>query len=209
MCYNLGMERLATLTIDDFLDRLGSKEPVPGGGGAAGVSGAVGAALALMVVSYSIGRKNLVEHQDILGAIDTELQDLRARMMHLADEDASAYAELSALWGLPKSDPRRMEGWDLALDRAIAVPTGIMDAGARLLDLCARLAPICNTLLFSDLAGAAALAEACVRVAGQNVRVNAVMMGNTNATERLLADLEHRRTRASQMRAEIEKVCGS
>ncbi len=203
------MERLASLSIDDFLTRLGSKEPVPGGGAAAGVTGAIGAALALMVVSYSIGRKNLAEHQDALGEIKAALEDLRGRLAHLADEDAKAYAELSALWGLPKDDRKRTECWNLALDRAIAVPTGIMDAGAKLLELCAYLAPICNRNLLSDLAGASALAEACVRAAGQNVRVNAAMLDDNDACERLMADLAHRRASAGEKRAEIERACGS
>jgi len=205
----MGMERLASLSIDDFLTRLGSKEPVPGGGAAAGVTGAIGAALAQMVVSYSIGRKNLAEHQDALKAIGSALDELLARLTHLADEDATAYAELSALWGLPKDDPKRVKGWNLALDRAIAVPTGIMDAGAKLLELCAQLAPICNKNLLSDLAGASALAEACVRAAGQNVRVNAAMLEDTDASERLMADLASRRRSAGEKRAEIERACGS
>ncbi|MCA9271531.1 MAG: cyclodeaminase/cyclohydrolase family protein [Phycisphaerales bacterium] len=203
------MDSLADLTLDVFLDRLGSKEPVPGGGAAAGATGAIGAALALMVVSYSIGRKNLAQHQEELQSIEGDLRDLRARMMHLADEDASAYAELSALWGLPKDDPKRIEGWNLALDRAIAVPTGIMDAGAKLLDVCAQLAPICNKNLLSDLAGASALGEACVRAAGQNVRVNALMLDDKDATERLMQDLAARRARAGGAREAIEKACGS
>lgn len=205
----MGMERLASLSIDDFLTRLGSKEPVPGGGAAAGVTGAIGAALALMVVNYSIGRKNLAEHQDEIKEIGSVFEDLRSRLTHLAEEDASAYAELSALWGLPKDDPKRTEGWNLALDRAIAVPTGIMDAGAKLLDLCAKLAPICNRNLLSDLAGASALAEACVRAAGQNVRVNAAMLDDKDASERLMADLASRRGSAGEKRAEIERACGS
>ena len=205
----MGMDSLAQLALDDFLERLGSKEPVPGGGAAAGVTGSIGAALALMVVNYSIGRKNLAEHQEQLGAMAKELQGLRAQMVRLADEDASAYAALSALWGLPKEDPKRADGWGAALDRAIAVPTGIMDAGAGLLELCARLAPICNRNLLSDLAGASALAEACVRAAGQNVRVNAAMLDDQDEAKRLMADLEHRRARAGEARAAIEKACGS
>lgn len=205
----MGMDSLAQLTLDDFLDRLGSKDPVPGGGAAAGVTGAIGAALTLMVVNYSIGRKSLAQHQEELQSIESDLRDLRAQMMHLADEDASAYAELSALWGLPKDDPKRIEGWNLALDRAIAVPTGIMDAGAKLLDLCARLAPICNKNLLSDLAGASALGEACVRAAGQNVRVNASMLDDTDATERLMQDLAARRANAGKVKEAIEKACGS
>ncbi len=205
----MGMERLASLTIDDFLGRLGSKQPVPGGGAAAGVTGAIGAALALMVVAYSIGRKSLAAHQEGLVSIREKLEKLRASMLRLADEDASAYAQLSALWGLPKDDPQRIRGWGPALDRAIAVPTGIMDEGARLLDLCAQLAPICNTNLLSDLAGASSLAEACVRAAGQNVRVNAPMLNDKDATDKLMADLAHRRERARQMRDRIEKACGS
>jgi len=203
------MDQLGALTLTDMLARLGSKEPVPGGGAAAGVAGALSAALASMVVAYSLGRKSLAQHQDELSEIDRRLSDTRSRLLDLADEDARAYAGLNRLWGLPKDDPDRLAEWDGALNLAIEVPTGIMQAGAGLLAIYERLAPICNRNLTSDLAGAAAIAEACIKSAGQNVCINANMLEDSARTQTILDDLQTRRTDAVALCAAIEKACGS
>lgn len=202
------MEPLASLTIDTFLERLASKEPVPGGGAAAGVVGATGAALALMAANYSIGRKSLVAQPE-LEQIAAELRGLRGVFLVGADLDAKAYAELSALWKLPKTDPKRAERWTRTVVHAMAVPKSIIGSAMTLLEVCARLAPICNPNLLSDLAGAASLAEACVRAAGQNVRVNAALLDDNDAAEQILIELERQRLRAATLRAEVERACGS
>lgn len=204
----MGMDPLGSLRLDDFLDRLGSKEPVPGGGAAAGVTGAIGAALALMVVEYSVGRKAAAQHEAALSEIRGSIQGLRSKLMSLADADAEAYAALSGLWGV-REDPARADEWADALRRAIEVPTRIMEVGEEALGLCERLAPICNRNLLSDLAGSAALFEACVRAAGQNVRVNAGMLKDRVEAESILADLAARRARAHALRERVERACGS
>lgn len=203
------MERLASLPIDDFLGRLGSKEPVPGGGAAAGVTGAIGAALALMVVSYSIGRKSIPAAQAELEGLGSELRELEGVFLVSADLDAKAYAELSSLWKLPKENPERARKWAGAVAQAMAVPKSIMGSGLTLLDTCLKLAPLSNPNLLSDLAGAAAIAEACVRAAGQNVRVNAALLEDREAAERILIELERDRLRAGELRAKAEGACGS
>lgn len=203
------METLGSLPLNDMLCRLGSKEPVPGGGAAAGVAGALSAALASMVVAYSLGRKSLVEHQEQLSDLDRLLTEIRARLLEFADRDAEAYAGLNELWGLPKDDPNRIENWDAALDLAITVPTGIMEAGNELLSIYEKLAPICNKYLLSDLAGAAALAEACIKAAGQNVRVNAGMLTDSARRTDILDELARRRDNAADRCALVEKACGS
>ncbi|RNC82590.1 MAG: hypothetical protein ED559_12680 [Phycisphaera sp.] len=203
------METLGSLPLNDMLRRLGSKEPVPGGGAAAGVAGALSAALASMVVAYSLGRKSLAEHQEQLSNLDRLLTEVRASLLEFADRDAEAYAGLNELWSLPKDDPKRVEKWDAALDLAITVPTGIMEAGNELLSIYEKLAPICNKNLLSDLAGAASLAEACIKSAGQNVRVNAGMLEDRARRVDILDDLARRRETAAERCASIENACGS
>lgn len=203
------MENIASLTLTEMLNRLASKEPAPGGGAAAGVVGAISAGLASMVVAYSLGRSSLEEHQEQLASLNSLLTEIRTKLLEFADRDAEAYAGLNELWSLPKDDPKRVEKWDGALGLAITVPTGIMQAGYELLTIYEKLAPICNKNLLSDLAGASAMAEACIKSAGQNVRVNANMLEDKTERMGILDDLARRREQAMKQSEAIEKVCGS
>ena len=102
---------LSASTIGAFLDALASKVPAPGGGAAAGVVGATAAATAGMVVSYSLGRKSLADHQGFLVECEGRLSRARAMFLALADEDAAAYTVLNGLMKLPEDHPERVAGW--------------------------------------------------------------------------------------------------
>lgn len=184
------MEPLSSLTLADLLDRLASKIPAPGGGAAAGLVGAHAAALARMVVSYSLGRKSLAAHQEELASLGAQLDKGRGVMLALADEDAEAYEALSGLWPLPADDPRRQREFQGVVRRAIMVPRAVVAAAADLLRACERLLPISNPNLRSDLIAAAVLAEAAGIAAGLNVRVNAPHLADEAERARVLADLD-------------------
>lgn len=160
------------MRIDEFLAQLGAKSPTPGGGAVAAMTGATAASLARMVVNYSLGKKNLAEHQPALRNADTALQRFEALMLGLGDEDAAAYALVNALQKLPESDPKRLADLPAAEAAALAVPRAVLGACCDLLRTIETLAPITNRHLRSDLAIAAVLAEAGARSAWWNVRVN-------------------------------------
>lgn len=181
------MESIAQLTLAELLDRLASKSPAPGGGAVAGLVGAQAAALARMVVSYSLGRRSLAEHQDELEALAQQLDNARGVMLTLADADAEAYATLSAVWSKRHDDPAAFER---AVRRAIRVPRSVMAAAVDLLRLCESLAPISNPNLRSDLVAAAVLAEAAGEAAALNVRVNAPQLSDERDRARVLAECD-------------------
>src|SRR5262245_33046677 len=91
------MTGLASLTLHDFLAQVGAKTPAPGGGAVASAAGAIAAALAKMVVSYSIGKKSLAEHQPMLQQAAGSLERASALLLALADEDAAAYGLVNEL----------------------------------------------------------------------------------------------------------------
>jgi formiminotetrahydrofolate cyclodeaminase len=135
----MGHTSFADLTLTQFIDAVGAKVPAPGGGAVASTVGAIAAALGRMVVSYSIGKKNLAEHQPLLVDADARLLRAAKVLMLLADEDAAAYSAVNELSKLPEGDPRRVE---LAAAQAAStqVPLSVAAAAVALPHVTARCA---------------------------------------------------------------------
>lgn len=167
------MTSFSEMRLGEFLSAVGAKSPAPGGGAVASAVGALSAALAQMVVNYSIGKKNLLEQQGELQAAIGALENARAHLLDLAQQDAAAYAVLNELQKLPPEDARRTREIGAAVERAVEVPWTVLLRSIELLKDFERLAPITNKFLRSDLGIAAVLAEATARSAAWNVRINA------------------------------------
>ena len=177
---------LADMTITDFLESLGSKAPIPGGGAVAGVSNAIAAGLGGMVVAYSLGKKSLADHQTMLEESTMTLKELRERAMCQADDDAAAYGSLNALWSRPADDPERVDGFQDAVRGAIKAPGAIMETSCLILEVLERLPGCSAPHLASDLAIAIETATMGARAAERNVTVNLPML--TDEDERQALD---------------------
>lgn len=97
----------------ELLERLGSAAPAPGGGAAAALAGAMGAALVQMTANLSIGRPKLADSEAQARRIEAQAADLRDRLAELGDADAQAYARVSAAYKLPREDLLRAPGGPL------------------------------------------------------------------------------------------------
>lgn len=166
------MSSFSSQTLSTFLANIAAKAPTPGGGAVASAVGAIAAALAQMVVAYSLGKKNLAQHQPDLEAAAKMLTRSREVLLQLADEDAQAYGLVNELARLPESDPRRATELPAATAAAVQVPLAVMATCADLLRLFQKLAPITNKHLASDLGIAVELARATVESSGWNVEIN-------------------------------------
>jgi formiminotetrahydrofolate cyclodeaminase len=163
---------IRTLTVEQFAEALAARTPVPGGGAVAAVTLAHAAALAGMVVEFTVGKPAFAAHEDALRAAGARLAAIRAEALALADRDAAAYGALNALWKLPKDAPERAGRWPAAVAEAIDAPQAILDLAAVVAATCGTLAGRTNANLASDLAIAADLARLAARAAAHNVRVN-------------------------------------
>lgn len=193
-------------SFDALLDAIAAKTPTPGGGAVAAMTAQLGAALAQMVVHYSIGRKDLTPHEAALRAAAAKLEQERAAFGTLAEDDARAYAALNEAFRLPKDDPSRAARLAGASRAACEPPMHILRRAVALLEDLERLAPITNRNLRSDWAIAAVLLDAAARSAAWNVRVNLPFVEPGAAGE-----LRHEMARlgdAARARCEaIERAC--
>lgn len=169
-------ERLVDLSARDLIARLATSDPVPGGGSAAALAGAMGAALVGMVAELTTGRPAAEAHETELTEIGVAATQYRSELLSLADADASAYAAVVAARRLPKDtdlerEARRVQV-DAALRDAIRVPLAISRAASEVLTLTERLAPIGNRNAISDVGVAALMAVTALRGAALNVQIN-------------------------------------
>ena len=110
--------RFRDLTVSEFVGRLASPDPVPGGGSAAAIAGSLAAGLVTMVASLSTGRPRYSVHAALHGVSLTAGRELADRLLALADEDAEAYAGFGAAMKLPRETDEERAARAEAIDRA-------------------------------------------------------------------------------------------
>jgi len=163
---------IASKTIASYLDALNSKSPTPGGGAVAGTTGATAAAIAGMVIHYTLGKKKYAEHESDNAARLAQLTAAQSEFLSLADADAAGYGKLNKLWSLPETDPKRQAGWDEAVAGAIAPPAAMLALSATLMQTVHDLTTTTNRQLRSDLVVAAITFKAAAHSAACNIRIN-------------------------------------
>ncbi len=166
--------------ITEFMAELGSKAPVPGGGGAAALAGAAGAALGAMVGALTTGKKKYIDVEEDIQALMKEALELKDRLLALIDEDAEGFQPLSEAYGLPSETEAEREEkariMESALRKACKAPIEMMRCCCRVIDLCGEFAAKGSRLAVSDAGCGAILAKSALQAASLNVFINTRMM---------------------------------
>ena len=168
--------RLASLKVEDFLAKLASDHPAPGGGSAAALAGAMAGALTCMVARLTLGRERYAASQQQMIRVRERAETLQRRLTALVDEDTLAYQDVMKAYSLPKAAEAdialRISEIQRALCRAAEVPLEVAEACEELIELAATSAALGNRNEASDAGVAALLAHAGMRGAVLNVRTN-------------------------------------
>jgi formiminotetrahydrofolate cyclodeaminase len=159
-----------------FIPALASGEPTPGGGSAAALAGALGAALAAMVSRLTVGRPKYAAVDAQMQRAIVDADTLRSRLLQLVDEDAAAYDQVRAAYRLPKDTPEqqavRAVTVQQALQGATRTPLATVDACLAVMRLAEQVVTSGNPNASTDGAVGALLAHAGLRGAALNVRIN-------------------------------------
>lgn len=171
--------KLADKTCNEFVNELASKNPVPGGGGAAALVGAIGVALSSMVCNLTTGKKKYAQFEDDIQDILKKAQELQNSLMQMIDEDAENFLPLSKAYGMPKGTEQerklKEETLEKALKQACEVPIKIVKACYDAIKLHAELVDKGSRLAISDVG----VGVQCLRAAIISGQLNIVININS------------------------------
>ena len=168
------------LTINEFIEKLGSKDAVPGGGGAAALTASLGISLCKMAANLTVGKKKFAEVEAEMYDIIAECDKLSAEFVGLIQKDADGFLPLSKAYGLPTETEEQKKFKEETLERelvhAAAVPFEIMEKCARAIELSAIVAEKGSKLVVSDAACAINTCMSALKCASLNVYINTKYM---------------------------------
>lgn len=171
-------------TLNDYLGRLASRQPTPGGGAAAALHAAQGAALVAMVARFSTGGK-YEQHAETTSRIIGAADGLIGETLGLADADEAAFQAVIASYKLSAANDTEHAARAAAINDALAQaaqpPARLIQLSGAIVDLAAELLDIANPNVISDIAAAADAARAAATTARVNIDINVTAIKDAQA----------------------------
>jgi len=191
-------------TVESYLNKLASADPEPGGGSAAALAGALGAALVSMVANLTLGKEKFAAVQDDVAELKKKSEALRAELEELVTLDALAYREVAAAMKMPKDTDERKEQrrqvMQVALKGAAEVPLKVAEAAVEVARLSLPAAEKGNPNAVSDAGVAVLLADAAAHSAALNARINLVWIEDEDVKRGTWARIEAILSETGRMR---------
>ena len=179
--------KLAELKTAEFVDLLASDAPAPGGGSAAALEGAQGAALTAMVCGLTVGKKKYAEYQELAESAQAKATDLKARFVDVMDRDTEAFNVVSAAFGMPKETDEEKAARSAAIQKGLEgctkTPFEMMELAVETLELTASILGKSNDSAASDLGVSALSLRAAIQGAWLNVLINIGSLKNKELAE--------------------------
>jgi len=168
--------KFAEMPCNEFVDKLASKSPVPGGGGVAALVGAIGTALSSMVCNLTTGKKKYAEFENDIQRILKKAAKIQQDLMQMIDEDAENFLPLSKTYGMPKDteEERRLkeETLEKALKQACEVPVRIVKSCYDAIKLHEELVDKGSRLAISDVGVGVQCLRAAIISGWLNIIIN-------------------------------------
>ena len=203
----------STVPCNEFVEVLASKAPVPGGGGASALVGAIGTALGNMVGSLTVGKKKYADVEEEMYALIAKCDTLQKELLALVEKDAEVFEPLSKAYGMPRNTEEekaeKARVMEIVLKDACSVPMEIMEKCCEAIELIQEFAAKGSTLAISDAGVGAAFCKAALEGASLNVYINTKSMKNREYAEELNAKADAMLAKYPKMAEEIfESVLG-
>lgn len=205
-------ERFGAMTVEGFLESMSSSDPTPGGGAAAAVAGATGAALIAMVGRLTLGKPGFEDLEERMQALVERADEARTEFLALGDRDALAFEEVMTAFRMPKESDvekaSRTHAIQLGLEHAAGVPLEIARRAVDLMELAEDATALGNPNAASDGMTAAAALLAAVIGARANVEINASSLKDGTRRQALLDEVAAIRERADELLEQCRTAFG-
>ena len=182
--------KLADLTVNGFVEELASDSPAPGGGSAAALEGALGAALAAMVCTLTTvgkSKEKYADYQEFVIESQKKLTELKVAFVDVMDRDTEAFNVVSAAFGMPKSTDEEKAARSAAIQKGLegctATPFEMMELCCKALEITPELLGKTNDSAASDLGVAALSLRSAIQGAWLNVLINIGSLKNKELAE--------------------------
>lgn len=192
------MDSMKKMTLEEFTSELASNSPAPGGGSVAALSSSIGASLASMVFSLTVGKKLYNEYDDEKKKLIDEglasAQKLKDVFLNLMDEDTTAFNGLMAAFKLPKETDEekkiRSQKIQEGYKGATEIPLKTARESVKIFDLLEVAAEIGNPNAVSDAGVGAMSALTGLEGAVMNVKINLSSIKDAEFVERVSKECE-------------------
>ena len=168
--------KLAEMQVTEFVNLMASDAPAPGGGSAAALEGALGAALTAMVCALTVGKKKYADVQELAVESQKKAEDLKARFVDVMDRDTEAFNAVSAVFAMPKDTDEQKAARKAAMQEALKgctkTPFEMMQLACETLELTRSLVGRLNASAASDLGCSALSLRAAIQGQWLNVLIN-------------------------------------
>ena len=168
--------KLTDMTVNGFTALLGSEAPAPGGGSAAALAGALGAALTAMVASLTYTKAKYAEYHDLAHEVYDQAAELQNKLLVAIDEDTEAFNKIGEAFALPKTTDEEKKARSAAIQDALVIctesPLTIMKLSAEALKLTKQLIGHSNGSAASDLGVSALMIRSALLGGWLNVLIN-------------------------------------
>ena len=168
--------KLVEMKVNEFVDLMASDEPAPGGGAAAALEGALGAALTAMVCALTVGKKKYADVQELAIESQKKGNELKAQFVDVIDRDTEAFNAVSAVFAMPKDTDEEKAARKAAMQEALKgctkTPLEVMEVTYQTLLIIKEMLGGYNTSAASDFGCAALSLKAGIQGAWLNVLIN-------------------------------------
>jgi len=167
---------LSELTIKEFLEKIASNSPAPGGGSVAALSAALAASLTEMVAKLTIGKKGHEAVEDEMRAVARDAVKLKHKLVQAIDKDSDAYNNVMSAIKLPGNTEAkktlRGKATQNGLKQATLIPMAVAEDAARVMELAGKVVAKGNNNAIADGAVGVMMAKTAVLSALYNVKIN-------------------------------------